>query len=135
MKIQHKDIREIREHMLHMQDGVDPITNLPITDAVLDHDHETGRIRCVLQREINAFEGKVWNAFNRYCKHLGVSFEEALIGLIEYHQLDFSENPLHPKHMTPEDRLIREYRKRIRNAKRESTKQKYRDLIEQILQP
>lgn len=35
-------------------------------NAVIDHDHETGRIRGVLSRSANAVEGKVKNAVARW---------------------------------------------------------------------
>ena len=118
--------------MLKAQGGQDPITGLQITDAVLDHDHASGAIRCVLQREVNAFEGKVWNAYKRFIRPLGASYEDAMIALIEYWSKDYSENPTHPKHRTEKDKVIREYRKRIKRAKLQKTKDKYKALIKQL---
>lgn len=100
--------------------------------AVVGNCHQNGHIRAVLQREINAFEGKVINAYNRYVKHLGVSIDDTLINLLEYWQTDFSDNPIHPKHLTEDDKLIRMYKRRIKNAKRKATKDKYRALIKEI---
>jgi hypothetical protein len=131
-KLKHSEIPEVRNLLLEYQDGIDPITKLKITDPVLDHQHDGGFVRATLQREVNAFEGKVFNAYKRYIKHLDVSLEETLIGLMEYWQMDYSENPIHPAHKTETDKLIRLYRKRIKTAKRESTKQKYRDLIKEL---
>ena len=118
--------------MLKAQGGQDPITGLQITDAVLDHDHASGAIRCVLQREVNAFEGKVWNAYKRFIRPLGASYEDVMIALIEYWSKDYSENPTHPKHRTEKDKVIREYRKRIKRAKLQKTKDKYRKLIKEL---
>tara|TARA_R100000935_G_C2838327_1_gene169483 strand:- start:1146 stop:1553 length:408 start_codon:yes stop_codon:yes gene_type:complete len=128
-KLKYKELKPYREAALNEQKGIDPISHLPITDPVLDHDHVTGHIRQVLQRETNAFEGKAINAFNRYCRHLGISAEDALIGLIEYWILDYSENPIHPKHLTDKDKLLRKYKRLLRRSKRECTKEKYRKLI------
>lgn len=132
LKLKHSDIPELRAAMLKQQGGLDPITSLRIKDPVLDHDHDTGHIRATLQRETNAFEGKVVNAFRRYMRHQGCSIEDVLINLIEYWQIDYSRNPLHPKHRTPGDKKVLDYKRRIKRAKRESTKQKYRDLIKSI---
>lgn len=128
-KLKHKEIKLYREAALKKQKGIDPISGLPITDPVLDHDHKTGHVRQVLQREVNAFEGKVINAFNRYFKHLGVSKEDAVIQLVEYWGQDYSENPIHPKHLTDKDKLLRKYKRLLKRSKRESTKEKYRKLI------
>ena len=131
-KLKQAEIKPFREKMLKAQGGQDPITGLQITDAVLDHDHASGAIRCVLQREVNAFEGKVWNAYKRFIRPLGASHEDVMIALIEYWSKDYSENPTHPKHRTEKDKVIREYRKRIKRAKLQKTKDKYKALIKQL---
>ena len=131
-KLKQSEIKSFREKMLKAQGGQDPITGLQITDAVLDHDHASGAIRCVLQREVNAFEGKVWNAYKRFIRPLGASHEDVMIALIEYWSKDYSENPTHPKHRTEKDKVIREYRKRIKRAKLQKTKDKYRKLIKEL---
>lgn len=60
-----------REALLEQQNGVDPITEALITDAVLDHYHDGNQhCRAALQRESNSFEGKVYNSYKRYIKHL-----------------------------------------------------------------
>jgi hypothetical protein len=89
-KLKHSEIPEVRNLLLEYQDGIDPITKLKITDPVLDHQHDGGFVRATLQREVNAFEGKVFNAYKRYIKHLDVSLEETLIGLMDYWKMYFS---------------------------------------------
>ena len=131
-KLKQSEIKPFREKMLKAQGGQDPITGLQITDAVLDHDHASGAIRCVLQREVNVFEGKVWNAYKRFIRPLGASHEDVMIALIEYWSKDYSENPTHPKHRTEKDKVIREYRKRVKRAKLQKTKDKYKALIKQL---
>ena len=113
-----KELKEYRERELRNQGGVDPITGLRIDAPCLDHDHEAGCVRSVLQRESNAFEGKVYNAWRRYIRHLGVPFERALLGLVSYHERDYSLNPLHPKHRTEDEkRLLRNKRARLKSKK------------------
>lgn len=131
-KIKQSEIKFLREELLSYQGGQDPITGLQITDPVLDHDHDSGAVRCVLQREVNSFEGKVWNAYKRFIRPLGASYEDVLISLVEYKNKDYSNNPIHPNHKTEKDKIIKEYRRRIKRAKRPQTKEKYRVLIREL---
>jgi len=131
-KLKQSDIKKLREELLDQQGGQDPITGLPITDPVLDHDHDSGAVRCVLQREVNSFEGRVWNSYKRFIRPLGASYEDVLISLVEYKSKDYSNNPIHPNHKTEKDKIIREYRRRIKRAKRPQTKEKYRVLIREL---
>ena len=131
-KLKQSEIKSFREERLIRQGGRDPITGLQIKDAVLDHDHVSGHVRCVLQREVNSFEGKVWNAYKRFIRPLGASYEDVLISLVEYKNKDYSNNPIHPNHKTDKDKVIREYRRRIKRAKRPQTKEKYRVLIREL---
>jgi len=131
-KLKQSEIKSFRKELLARQGGRDPITGLQIKDAVLDHDHVSGHVRCVLQREVNSFEGKVWNAYKRFIRPLGASYEDVLIAIIEYWSKDYSSNPIHPKHRTDTDKVVREYRRRIKRAKRPQTKEKYRVLIREL---
>ena len=65
LKLKTKDIPAVRASLLKQQEGIDPITGLPIEVPCLDHDHKTGKVRGVLDRKCNAWEGKVRNAFIR----------------------------------------------------------------------
>lgn len=66
-----KDAANYRNELLKKQKGIDPIIKETITKPVLDHYHfENQHCREVLQNEVNAWEGKVQNSFNRYMKHL-----------------------------------------------------------------
>ncbi|EKR8628656.1 hypothetical protein P9J96_000499 [Escherichia coli] len=66
-----KDAANYRNKLLKKQNGIDPIIKEPITKPVLDHYHYGNQhCRQVLQNEVNAWEGKVQNSFNRYMKHL-----------------------------------------------------------------
>ena len=131
-KLKQSEIKSFREELLIQQGGRDPITGLQIKDAVLDHDHVSGHVRCVLQREVNSFEGKVWNAYKRFIRPLGASYEDVLVILVAYRNKDYSNNPIHPNHKTEKDKIIREYRRRIKRAKRPQTKEKYRVLIREL---
>ena len=58
-------------HLKEVQGGLCPLCCKPIDlkikgEGVIDHDHDTGRIRGVLHRSCNAAEGKVSNAAARW---------------------------------------------------------------------
>jgi hypothetical protein len=106
-----KTLQGHRAKLLEEQGGMDPIAAIPITAPALDHDHSTGHCRAVLQREINAFEGKVFNAYRRYVRHLGVSLDAVLLGLVVYHSRDWSQEPMHPTFRTDDEKRIRRNKK------------------------
>ena len=54
MKLKTKDIKTIRDSMLKEQGGIDPIANVTIIDPCLDHCHQTGVVRGVLDRRVNS---------------------------------------------------------------------------------
>ena len=119
-KLQSKDLPKWREEQLARQGGKDPITGQPIAVPCADHDHVTGHLRQVLDRETNAFEGKVFNAWRRYLRYKGVSLLDAISGLYGYYVLDYSKNPIHPLHRTKEEKkeLRNKRAKRRRNSKK-----------------
>lgn len=122
MKLKQSQLPAYRAEQLAKQQGLDPITGLKIVNPCLDHDHVTGKCRMVLEREVNAFEGKVFNAWRRYLRHLGVPIETALSGIIRYYASDFSCNPTHSTHKDAEEK--RELRnKRARRKRKQKAKQ------------
>ncbi|EON7637208.1 hypothetical protein FOI42_RS04365 [Escherichia coli] len=89
MKRRLKDSKEAatyRNELLKKQKGIDPIIKEPIKKPVLDHYHfENQHCREVLQNEVNAWEGKVQNSFNRYLRHLtDKPLHEVLRNLADY---------------------------------------------------
>lgn len=64
------EVREVRKKLLKEQGGKDLMTDLeiPATQAVLDHDHDTQLVRGVLHRQANASLGKIENLYIRYLK-------------------------------------------------------------------
>lgn len=92
-----KQAKEYREYLLEQQGNCDQIIVKPITNAVLDHQHFAPyRCRAVLQNECNAFEGKVYNAYRRYLKHLTKdSLSNILRNLAWYLEQDYSNSPKH----------------------------------------
>lgn len=120
-RLKQSDLQNFRAEQLSRQNGLDPVILKPITAPCVDHSHERGFIRMVLQREVNAAEGRVWNTYRRYIRHLGVTFTEFLQGLLWYHQQDFSANPLHPTFRDAEEkRVLRNKRARLKRKKEKS---------------
>lgn len=88
-----------RNELLKKQNGEDPIIKEKIKKPVLDHYHQNHQhCRGVLQNEVNAWEGKVQNSFNRYIKHLtDKPLHEVLRNLADYIEKHSS---------TPENEMI-----------------------------
>lgn len=91
-----------RKKLLKEQNGIDPITKELVKDAVLDHCHfDEQRCRGVLQREVNSWEGKVQNSFNRYMRHLtDKPLPEMLRNLADYLEQDCSNKLIHHTALT-----------------------------------
>lgn len=62
-----------------------PILEINFTDAVVDHNHDSGMVRGVIHRQANAWEGKVYNSWRRYAKNnCDLTFVECLKNLVKY---------------------------------------------------
>lgn len=65
-----KDVKEVREVLIHEQEGLDALTGLPLTRACLDHAHdETQFVRGVLSNACNVALGKIENLDARYIRY------------------------------------------------------------------
>jgi hypothetical protein len=103
MRLKHKEIKEYREQRLKEQKHVCALCNDYIEDdAVLDHDHKTGKIRRVLHRGCNALLGKIENsmAMNRVDFY---RLEHWASNLVGYLQQEY-EDIVHPTYRTPEEK-------------------------------
>ena len=67
-RLTYSAVAPTREQLLADQGGKCALCGLPCSsdEAVLDHDHDTGRIRGLLHRSCNAAEGKISNAAARW---------------------------------------------------------------------
>ena len=135
MKLKQSQVAQYREELLEKQGSLCALCGQKIeSDAVLDHCHETGHVRAVLHRNCNTLEGKIVN----WVRRLGGDNPrwEILYNVMQYWESHTEEriqgNPLHPTHRTQEDKEIRALQKRIKVAKKESTKQKLRERIQEI---
>ena len=133
LRLKTKDLKELRELMLRQQHGICPICkkHVPLSAAVLDHDHDTGHIRAVLHRQCNQVEGRVRSWCTR--TGTGVRFEDILKGILEHIQKDHTMNPLHPSHMTEQEREIKRLRKHQKRLKTPQARERIGLVIQSIL--
>jgi len=91
-------VKEFKEQLIKAQNGIDPILNEPFKETVcLDHDHFSQHCRAALNRNTNAFEGLVVNAYKRCLSWLtDKPLPEILRGLALYLEKDYTSNPYHP---------------------------------------
>lgn len=91
------EIKEIRDKLVKQQKGIDPILKEPFCEVVVtDHDHGTQHVRAALNRNTNAFEGLVANAYKRCLSWLtDKPLPEVLRNLADYLEQDYSNNPYH----------------------------------------
>lgn len=71
VKLARSQMRSYAARRLKEQGGLCPLCQRPIDltikgEGVIDHDHDTGRIRGILHRSCNAAEGKISNAAARW---------------------------------------------------------------------
>lgn len=101
------EVSAVRQQLLKKQGGVCAVCSQKILGrdvAVLDHDHDTGRIRGVLHSSCNGIEGRMKSLGHR-C-HKGVLSVDYIIGLGKY--LEHHKTPrigaLHPSYKTPQQK-------------------------------
>ena len=96
-KIKHRQIAEYRQQQLTAQQHICALCSDYIEDdAVLDHDHKSGKIRRVLHRGCNALLGKIENnlARNRMSMERLEHWAFNLVGYINTEHTDLT----HPRH-------------------------------------
>ena len=135
-KLKQKDIKPLREQMYVDQVGCCTICGQEIYpgEEVLDHDHASGHVRSVLHRDCNVLLGKIENFLSTRATNLKKHDAQAEFfnTVMWYMTQDWSFNPLHPKHKTEKEKQITIYRRKIKQVKKEETKEKYRKLIKEL---
>ena len=135
MKLKYKQVGIYRNRLLLKQGRRCAICGDVIKeDPVLDHCHEEGYCRGVLHRECNALEGKILN----WCKRFGRGEDKEVIlkNILRYWKTHSSEeiqgNPLHPTHKSQNEKEISKLRKRLKQVKRQSTKDRIQKQIQEL---
>lgn len=132
-RLKQKEIKGYRTELWVLQDQTCPLCHQHIEkeDAVLDHCHKTGHIRAVLHRSCNSSEGRVmkWAYSSKAYDPLYY-----LNNLIKYHNEDFTSNPFHPKHLTPNEKEIKRLTKIMRAKKKQDTRDKYQMRIDALIE-
>lgn len=91
------DVKRVRDKLVKLQNSIDPILQEKFSEvAVLDHDHTTQKCRAALNRNTNAFEGLVFNAYKRCLKWMtNKPLPDVLRNLADYLEQDYSHHPHH----------------------------------------
>lgn len=92
------DVAKYRDTLIKEQEGIDPILQEPFKEqVVLDHSHSSQKVRAALNRNTNAFEGLVANAYLRCLSWLTEKdLPTILRNLADYLEQDYSRHPYHP---------------------------------------
>ena len=112
MKLKYKDIATVRAARMIKQNGCCALCGEPIQDdAVLDHDHKSGRIRTVLHRGCNALLGKLENNLARNKMSMN-RLEQFSKNIVKYITQEY-EDVIHPTYLTKEERKMKQaYKKK-----------------------
>ena len=131
-RLKQKDIKEYREKLLKEQDYVCPLckTKIEYKEAALDHDHETGHIRYVLHHSCNQAEGRAVSWAKRSRDSDPYHF---LRNLVEFHEKDYTHQPLHPNHLTENEKELKRLRKHQKKLKTQKGRDKYQVRIDALI--
>lgn len=132
-RLKQKEIADFRTNLWELQEHICPLCHKKIEkdDAVLDHCHTTGHVRSVLHRACNSSEGRCMKWAYSSKHHDPLDF---LKNLISYHNVDYSTEPLHPKHMTENEKEIKKLTKLMRAKKKQETRDKYQVRIDALIE-
>jgi len=103
-------------------------------ESVLDHDHDTGRIRAVLHRSCNSAEGRILNFADKRCR--SEDPKSFLVNMVKYWEADYSHHPFHPDHTIEEEDERLKLKRKLKNLKAahaiDKTKKRIAELSEII---
>lgn len=118
-----KSLKEYRCEALLQQGNLSPLTGRVIVNPVVDHDHQTGSVRAVLDLWENAVLGRLENWSARIGNGVEpIAFLRACADYIEKHKL--KPNDLkYPTYRTEEEKRERRNKKArlVRKAKKANT--------------
>ena len=125
VKLARSMMRSYAHKLLKEQDGLCPLCGKEIDlttkgEGVIDHDHDTGRIRGLLHRSCNAAEGKISNAAARWGAKSSsyadiIPYLKNLVAYLERPP----KNLIYPMHKTPEEKeAAAKQKRRVRAVQR-----------------
>lgn len=131
MRLKQSEIKKYREEQLKRQNGICPLCTTKIlkSEATLDHDHETGKIRQVLHRSCNQSEGRILSWANR---SRGTNPKQFVRKLVEYWEVEYSGNPDHPKHLSEAEQELSTLKRKLRRLKSPAAKQRTKAQIARV---
>lgn len=110
----------MRQALLEKQGGLCAVCMKAPVVPCLDHDHGTGKIRGVLCRGCNLFEGTIFNKHRR-CQVTDLpSWLRQLATYYDQHRQNPSTS-IHPTYLTQDEKIER--RKRINKSRRKKPKE------------
>lgn len=122
VKLARSMMRSHAHRLLKEQGGLCPLCSRPIDltikgEGVIDHDHDSGRIRGLLHRSCNAAEGKISNAAARWGAKSSkyediIPYLENLVAYLKKPQ----SNYIYPMHKTADEKKL-ERNKKQREAR------------------
>ena len=131
IKLKQKDIAAYRADQIRFQQGICPLclTELLPEEACLDHDHDTGYVRFALHRSCNSAEGRIVSWAKRSRASDPYFF---LKNLYDLHRKDYSNNPIHPAHLTPTEKKIKQLKKHKKKLKTQKGKDRVQGVIDKL---
>jgi len=125
VKLKSKEVKAYRLKLLKKQGYICPLCGLKIeiSEATLDHCHDTGHIRAVLHRNCNQVEGRIRSWVNRAGKEIDpVLFLEAVLA---HWTEKYDHFPLHPNHRTAAQKEILKLKRRRKKLRTHKAKKRY----------
>ena len=131
-KLKAKDVKAFRETMVARQGNLCPLcdTELLPEDAVLDHSHDTGRIRFALHRSCNHSEGMIKNWAKR---SRAKNKKRFALRVVQLWNEEFPHNPIHPSFKSADDKRLKILKNRYKNVKTEHAKTKIKAEVAEIM--
>lgn len=118
-KLKTTEVAETRENLLLDQQNRCALCKMPcrMDQAVLDHDHKSGKIRATLHRTCNGLLGKIENYAQRFGLPNLSAFLNGVDGYLQKHATD-QTGLVHPSFKDAEEKRV------ARNAKARKTRAK-----------
>ena len=120
--------KALRESLVIKQDYLCGLCGerLDINNAVLDHDHDTGRVRAALHNGCNRAEGIFAKALRWMPKG---DFSLRLTQILMFWSKSYNHMPYMPGHKFPEHSKIAKLKREMKSAQRQATKDRKKSEI------